>query len=93
MDSSSDSPRSLQSVILPWVLGALGITALVKFLPRTIMYAIRRWLFGLIAEIVMVVIAGLLTEKLADRLASRNGVDRSRRRGEKDYSSHPRTGR
>jgi uncharacterized membrane protein len=77
MDSSSDSPRSLQSVILPWVLGALGITALIKFLPRTVMYAIRRWVFGLIAEIVMVVIAGLLTEKLVDRLTTRNGVDRS----------------
>jgi len=77
MESSSDAPRSLQSVILPWVLGALGITALVKFLPRTIMHAIRRWLFGLIAEIVMVVIAGLLTEKLVDRFTGRNGVDRS----------------
>ncbi len=77
MDSSSDAPRSLQSVILPWVLGALGITALIKFLPRTITYAIRRWVFGLIAEIVMVVIAGLLTEKLVDRLTARNGVDRS----------------
>jgi peptidoglycan/LPS O-acetylase OafA/YrhL len=77
MDSSSDSPRSLQSVILPWVLGALGITALIKFLPRTIIYAIRRWVFGLIAEIVMVVIAGLLTEKLVDRLTTRNGVDHS----------------
>ena len=77
MDSSSDAPRSLQSVILPWILGALGITALIKFLPRTIMYAIRRWVFGLIAEIVMVVIAGLLTEKLVDRFTSRNGVDRT----------------
>ncbi|NBB75456.1 MAG: hypothetical protein GVY35_17570 [Bacteroidetes bacterium] len=77
MDSSSDAPRSLQSVILPWVLGALGITALIKFLPRTITYAIRRWVFGLIAEIVMVVLAGLLTEKLVDRLTSRNGVDHS----------------
>jgi len=93
MESSSDAPRSLQSVILPWVLGALGITALVKFLPRTIMHAIRRWLFGLIAEIVMVVIAGLLTEKLVDRLTSRNGVDRSAPRADVGRSSGPRPGR
>lgn len=88
MDSSSDSPRSLQSVILPWVLGALGITALIKFLPRTIMYAIRRWIFGLIAEVVMVVIAGLLTEKLVDRLTSRNGIDRTAPRAEPRASGH-----
>jgi hypothetical protein len=93
MESSSDAPRSLQSVILPWVLGALGITALVKFLPRTVMYAIRRWVFGLIAEIVMVVIAGLLTEKLVDRLTARNGVDRSARRADVGRSSGPQPGR
>ncbi len=87
MDSSSDAPRSLQSVILPWVLGALGITALIKFLPQTITYAIRRWVFGLIAEIVMVVLAGLLTEKLVDRLTSRNGVDRTAQRTERSRFS------
>ena len=87
MDSSSDAPRSLQSVLLPWVLGALGITALIKFLPRTITYAVRRWIFGLIAEIVMVVIAGLLTEKLVDRLTARNGVDRSTQRADAERPS------
>lgn len=89
MESPSDAPHSLRSALLPWILGALGITALIKFLPRTITYAIRRWVVGLIAEVVMVVIAGLLTEKLVDRLTSRNGVDRSARRAKHRASGQP----
>ena len=93
MESSSDAPHSLRSALLPWILGALGITALIKFLPRTITYAIRRWVVGLIAEVVLVVIAGLLTEKLVDRMTSRNGVDRSAQRADAGRPSRPQSSR
>lgn len=79
--SSKPSPR-LRTSLLSWVLGFLGITALVKFLPRTISYAVRRWVLGIVAEIVFVTIAGLLTGKLVDRMAARNGSLTTKRSGE-----------
>ena len=74
--SSSDS-SNLATTILSWLLGVLGIAALIKLLPRAISYGIRRWVFGLIMEIIVVVLAGLLTEKLVNRLSQRNGPARS----------------
>lgn len=74
MKRTSQSSTGLRSSLLTWVLGFLGITALIKFLPRTLSYATRRWVFGLITELVVVILAGLLTEKLANRMTGRNGV-------------------
>lgn len=83
MERTSQSSTGLRASFLTWVLGFLGIAALIKFLPRTLSYATRRWVLGLITELVVVVLAGLLTEKLADRMIGRNGVAPSR--------SHPET--
>ncbi len=74
MERTLQQSTGLRSSLLTWVLGFLGITALIKLLPRVVRYAVRRWIFGLISEIVVVVLAGLLTEKLVDRLGGRNGV-------------------
>lgn len=48
------------------LLGFFGVTAAFFLLPKTVKYLIRRVLFGTVAEIVAVVVAGLLTEKLVD---------------------------
>lgn len=98
MDLTSQPSPRLRTSLISWVLGFLGITALVKFLPRTIkklsQYALRRWVLGLIAEVVVVVIAGLLTEKLVDRMAARNGrMASSRRAGARESSARPRSKR
>ena len=68
MESSSNQ-SNLGTTILRWVLGSLGITALIKLLPRAMKYLVRRWLFGLVAEIIIVVLAGLLTEKAVEKLS------------------------
>lgn len=59
---SPETDRSVLSVLL----GFFGVTAAFLLLPRTVKYFIRRFLFGIISEIVAVVITGLLTEKLVD---------------------------
>ena len=51
------------------LLGFFGVTALFLLLPKTLKYVIRRFVLGTIAEIVAVVLAGLLTEKLVDLVA------------------------
>lgn len=59
---SAETDRSLLSVLL----GFFGVTAAFLFLPKTVKYVIRRSLFGIVSEIVAVVVTGLLTEKLVD---------------------------
>lgn len=76
MDDFRSSGRDLQRSLWSWGLGFLGVLAVFKLLPRTIKYVIRRFVFGLISEIVFVVIAALLTEKIAGHLTGRND-DRS----------------
>ena len=71
---SSDSSSNLATTVVSWLLGALGIAAFIKLLPRAISYGIRRWVFGLIMEVIVVVLAGLLTEKLVSRLSPQNGT-------------------
>jgi len=55
--------------VISVLLGFFGVTALFLLLPKTLKYVIRRFVLGTIAEIVAVVLAGLLTEKLVDLVA------------------------
>ena len=48
------------------LFGFFGVTAAFLLLPKTVKYVIRRFVTGIIGEIVAVVITGLLTEKLVD---------------------------
>ncbi len=69
---SPETDKSLLSVLL----GFLGVTAAFFLLPKTIKYVLRRFLLGIISEIVAVVITGLLTEKLVDYIGERQHADR-----------------
>lgn len=69
MESSLQESSNLGTSILTWLLGVLGITALIKLLPRAVKYLIRRWVIGLLIELVAVILVALLSEKLVDRLA------------------------
>lgn len=51
------------------LLGFFGVTAAFLFLPKTIKYVVRRFVLGTVAEIVAVIITGLLTEKLVDLIS------------------------
>lgn len=62
----------LQEGLVKGLLGFFGVIAAVKFLPKVLSFTVRRFVFGLLAEVIMVVLAGLLTEKVAKKLTGRD---------------------
>ena len=62
----------LQEGLVKGLLGFLGVIAAAKLLPRLLGFTMRRFVFGLLAEIIMVVLAALLTEKVAQKLTGRD---------------------
>jgi len=67
----SESP--LLTRILQGVLGILGFYAAVRFLPRVLKSMTRRFLFGLIGEVLLVALGLFLTRRATER-TSRNGT-------------------
>ncbi len=61
-----------------WLLGALGGAGLLLILPRAVRFVLKNFLFGVVAEVVTVVVAGLLTQKAAAQVADE--APRRRRR-------------
>ena len=72
-----DNSDPLQEGLVKWLLGFFGVIAAVKFLPRVLGFVTRRFIFGLLAEIIMVVLAALLTEKAARKLAGSDPAEES----------------
>lgn len=70
-----DSP--LLTRVVQGVLGALGFYAAIRFLPKVLRAMTRRFLFGLIGEILLVAV-GLFLTRRATEGPSRNG-DRDER--------------
>ena len=52
--------------LMTLLLGFFGVTAVIFFLPKTIKFFLRKLVFGVVSEVVAVVVTGLLTEKLVD---------------------------
>lgn len=67
---SSPQESNVPDGLISLLLGFFGVTAAFLLLPKTIKYVIRHFVAGIISEIVMVVLAGLLTEKLIDVVGS-----------------------
>lgn len=65
-----DSP--LLTRLFQGILGALGFYAAIRFLPRVLKSMTRRFLFGLIGEILLVAF-GLFLTRRATEGPSRNG--------------------
>ena len=68
---SAETDRSLLSILL----GFFGVTAAFLLLPKTVKFVIRRFLLGIISEIVAVVVTGLLTEKVVDLISEDTDSD------------------
>lgn len=68
---SAETDRSLLSILL----GFFGVTAAFLLLPKTVKFVIRRFLLGIISEIVAVIVTGLLTEKLVDLISEGTDSD------------------
>ena len=63
MERITSNEPELEKSLLSMVLGFVGVTAIILLLPKTLKFMIRRFVFGLVGEIVLVVLSGLLTEK------------------------------
>ncbi|MFP4227231.1 MAG: hypothetical protein ACLFTE_00210 [Salinivenus sp.] len=72
MAFSSNAPDWLTR-LLQGLLGILGFYAAVRFLPRVLKSMTRRFLFGLIGEILLVAV-GLFLTRRATEGPSRNGA-------------------
>lgn len=57
---------------LPFFLGFLGVAGAFSLLPKTLRHGLRRLVLGVFFEITVVVLAGLLTDKMVRYIASEN---------------------
>jgi hypothetical protein len=62
----------MQEGLLKGVLCFLGVIAAVKFLPKVLGFTVRRVLFGFLSEVIIIVLAALLTDKVAKKLTGRD---------------------
>lgn len=62
------SRNVLQDSASKLFLGFFGTILAFFLLPKTIKFVIRRFLLGVISEVLTVVITGLLTEKAVERI-------------------------
>ena len=69
--SFSDAPDWL-SRLVQGLLGLLGFYAAVRLLPRVLKSMTRRFLFGLIGEILLVALGLFLTRRATERPRSKN---------------------
>lgn len=72
MERFPSSDPELNRTLASVVLGFLGVSALIMLLPKTLKFMVRRFVLGLIGEIVAVVITGLLTEKVVSWIGHDN---------------------
>lgn len=65
MKSDNTLILSLKSELGKWLIGFFGVLFLFALLPRTIIDLVRRIIARSLREILTVVLAGILTEKLS----------------------------
>ncbi|WP_263786109.1 hypothetical protein [Salinibacter grassmerensis] len=77
--SSSDAPDWLTRLV-QGLLGILGFYAAVRLLPRVLKSMTRRFLFGLVGEILLVALGLFLTRRATDRPDSQDPVPAEKRK-------------
>lgn len=63
-----------------WLLGLLGGVSLFLILPRAVRFMFKTFFVGVMAEVVAVIAAGLLTEKAVDSVSERSSSAPAKRR-------------
>ena len=66
MPDNSNLPPLLRDPLAKWFLGFFGALFGFMLLPRALKVFLRRFVFGTLSEIVLIVLTGLLTEKAVD---------------------------
>jgi hypothetical protein len=84
MSLLSTDPPDWLSRLFQGLLGMLGIYAAIRFLPRVLKSMTRRFLFGVIGEILLVAVGIFLTRRAAEGPSppseSTNGEQRASRK-------------
>lgn len=60
----SDARNAITNILL----GFFGVLGAFLLLPRTAKFMVRRFFMGIISEVLLIVLGGLLTEKLVDMI-------------------------
>ncbi|MDX1547218.1 MAG: hypothetical protein R3247_09535 [Rhodothermales bacterium] len=76
MPDDFSSPPPLSDPIVKWLLGFFGAIFGFLLLPKTLKLVFRKLVFGTVAEIVAIVLTGLLTEKAVEFLGKEEGRTR-----------------
>ncbi|HHP7239451.1 hypothetical protein [Longibacter sp.] len=83
---STDSSTSIATRIVQGVLSVLGVYAIIRFLPRIVSSVFKRFVIGIVGEILLVAGGTLLTEQWSRHSGTEAGTVRPR-----DASSRPDT--
>ncbi len=68
MNTSNLPEPDWSDPIVKWLLGFFGAVFGFLLLPKAIKLFVRRFLFGILGEVIFIVVAGLLTEKAVDAI-------------------------
>jgi uncharacterized membrane protein YeaQ/YmgE (transglycosylase-associated protein family) len=68
MDHPPTTQPGLADSATTWLLGFFGAIAAFLLLPRTLKFVVKRLFFGFVGEIIAIVLAGLVAEKVAEKL-------------------------
>jgi len=67
--SNGQPPSPLSDPLVKWMLGFFGALFGFLLLPRALKTFFRRFVLGTLSEIVVILVAGLLTERAVDLLS------------------------
>jgi len=71
---SSDASSPILTRVVQGILSLLGVYAIIRFLPRLVSSFFKRFVFGLVGEIVLVTIGTLLTERFTRDSGERSSM-------------------
>ena len=75
MDRFEPTESGSLNTLIKSAVGFFGVVATFKLLPKLLSFVTRRFIFGLISEVIFVVLAGLLTEKVAEKLTGKEAPE------------------
>ena len=66
--ANTNPQPAMPDSVTKFIIGFVGTTLAFLILPKTIKVVVRRFLLGIVGEVIAVIVAGLLTEKAVDAL-------------------------
>jgi hypothetical protein len=70
MDYGRHSRSEIQDTVVKLSVGFFGTILAIFLLPRTVKFVIRKFLLGIMGEVVAIVLTGLLAEKAVEQISN-----------------------